>query len=85
MFAREKLASWLAGALLCTRFFSTVRDGLARARAPGPQAAELSMCTPEDLVSPDVLTVLFRYRTNFPAVPSWYGTDLISTTAWALK
>ena len=85
MFARENLASWLAGVPLCTRVFSTVRDGLARGRAPRPRAAQLSLCTPEDLVPPDVLAVLSRYRTDFPAVPSWYGTDLISTTAYALK
>ena len=47
-------ASRLAGVLLCHQFFfSTVRDGLARARAPWPRAAQLSLCTPENLVSRD--------------------------------
>ena len=54
---------------------STVRDGLARTRAPGPRAAQLSLCTPEKLVSPDVLAVPSRYPTAFPAVPSWYCTE----------
>ena len=44
-------------------------------RAPGPRAAQLSLCTPEKLVSPDVLAVPSRYRTAFPAVPSWYCTE----------
>ena len=65
-------------------FFSTVGDGLARARAPGPQAAQLSLCTPETLVSPDILAIPSRYRTDFPAVPSWYCTDLISTRNYGL-
>ena len=34
-------------------FFSTVRDGLAKARAPRPRAAHLSLCTPKNLVSRD--------------------------------
>ena len=44
---------------------STVRDGLARAREPGPRAAQKSLCTPEKLVSPDVLAVPSRYRTAY--------------------
>ena len=43
-------------------------EELARTRAPGPRAAQLSLCTPEKLVSPDALTVLSRYHTAFPAV-----------------
>ena len=43
-------------------------EGLARGRAPGPQAAKLSLCTPEKLVSPDVLAIPSRYHTAFPAV-----------------
>ena len=34
-------------------FFSTVRDGLAKARAPRPRAAHLSLRTPKNLVSRD--------------------------------
>ena len=34
-------------------FFSTVGDGLARARAPRPRAAQLYLCTPENLASRD--------------------------------
>ena len=81
---RKNLASWLAGVPLYTSFFSTVGDGLARARAPGQQAAQLSLCTPENLVSPDVLAIPSRYRTDFPAVPSWYGTDLISSRNYSM-
>ena len=48
----------------------------SRGRAPGPQAAKLSLCTPEKLVSPDVLAIPSRYHTAFPAVPwvlyRWY-------------
>ena len=43
-------------------------EELARTRAPEPRAAQLSLCTPEKLVSPDVLTVLSQYHTAFPAV-----------------
>ena len=32
---------------------STVRDGLAKTRAPEPRTAQLSLCKPEKLVSPD--------------------------------
>ena len=32
-------------------------DGLAKGRAPKPRAAELSLCKPEKLVSPDVLVI----------------------------
>ena len=59
-------------------FAAPIGDGLARTRAPGPRAAQLPLCTPEKLVLPDVLPVPSRYRTAFPAVPSWYCTDLIS-------
>ena len=40
-------------------------DGLAKGRAPKPRAAQLSLCQPEKLVSPDVLVI-----------PSWYHTLL---------
>ena len=40
---------------------------------------------PEDLVSPDVLAVLSRYRTDFPAVPSWNGTDIISSRNYSMS
>ena len=46
--------SRLAEVPRCTSFFSsTVRNGLARVRAPRPRAAQLSLCTPEKLVSRD--------------------------------
>ena len=41
-------------------------------------------CAPEDFVSPDVLAVLSRYRADFPVVPSWYGTDLISSRNYSM-
>ena len=69
IFARENLVSWRAGSCLHEIFLASVGDGLARTRAPGPQAAKLSLCTPEKLVSRDVLAIPSRYRTAFPAVP----------------
>ena len=46
--------SWRAGPCSHEIFLASVGDGLARTRAPGRQAAKLSLCTPEKLVSPDV-------------------------------
>ena len=56
------------GVLLARDFSASVGDGIARTRAPGPRAAQRSLCTSEKLVSPDVLTVLSRHHTAFPAV-----------------
>ena len=57
--------------------FLALFEGLARTRAPGPQAAKLSLCTPEKLVSPDVLAIPVRYHTAFPAVScTHYRTSL---------
>ena len=75
IFAREKLASWRAGGPALHEILSLF-EGLARTQAPGPQAAKLSLCTPEKLVSPDVLAIPSRHHTAFPAVPwilyRWY-------------
>ena len=38
--------SWRAGFCL-HEIFLALFEGLARTRAPGPQAAKLSLCTPE--------------------------------------
>ena len=57
--------SWRAGSCLHEIFGASVRDGLAKGRAPKPRAAQLSLCKPEKLVSPDVLVI-----------PSWYHTLL---------
>ena len=59
--------SWRAGSCLY-EIFLALFEGLARTRAPGPQAAKLSLCTPEKLVSPDALAIPSRYHTAFPAV-----------------
>ena len=56
--------SRLAGVLLHISFLRTVREGLVRTRASRPRAAQLSLCTPEHLVSRDssdsTLSVLYR-------------------------
>ena len=53
----------LRGPCFATSFLSTVRQGLARKLAPRPQAAQLPLCTPENLVSRDdsnsTLSVLY--------------------------
>ena len=49
--------------------FLALFEGLAKTPAPKPRAAKLSLCTPEKLVSPDVLVIPSRYHTAFPAVP----------------
>ena len=63
-------------ALRCTTFFEHCSRGSPGDEDPGPQAAKLSSCTPEKLVSPDVLAIPSRYHTAFPAVPwvlyRWY-------------
>ena len=41
------------GPALPPALLSSVRYGLARIRAPRPRAAQLSLCTPENLVSQD--------------------------------
>ena len=57
--------SWRAGSCLHEIFGASKGDGLAKGRAPKPRAAQLSLCKPEKLVSPDVLVI-----------PSWYHTLL---------
>ena len=62
--AREfRRTSLSAGLLLHSSVLRTVREGLARAREPRPQAVQLSLCTPENLVSRDgsdrTLSVLY--------------------------
>ena len=70
MFSRENLVSWRAGSCLHESFGgASVGDGLAKGRAPKPRAAQLYLCTPEKLVSPDVLVIPSRYHPAFPAVP----------------
>ena len=41
----------LRGSRFTPVVFSTIRDGLAKARAPRPRAGQLSLCTPDNLVS----------------------------------
>ena len=64
--------SWRAGSYLHEIFLASVGDGLARTRAPGPQAAKLSLCTPEKLVSPDVLA-------NTLSVPHCFSGSTLGT------
>ena len=68
MYVRANLVSWRAGSCLHDFFGASVRDELAGGRALGPRAAQLYLCTPEKLVSPDVLAIPSRYHPAFPAV-----------------
>ena len=70
--------SWRAGSCLHEIFGASVRDGLAKERAPKPRAAQLSLCKPEKLVSPDVLVILSWYHTLLFRQYPGYCTDGIS-------
>ena len=52
----------------CTRLLSICWRWDCEDASTGTAGCQLSLCTPEKLVSPDVLAVLSRYRTAFPAV-----------------